>query len=88
METGRFGIGKSAESCSVSFAHSKSIALSIAGDESNAQRKTDSGSQGHAESNSGSQGHAESNSGGEAPNRDETASGKNDEHAAAVATAN
>jgi len=81
MEIDRFGIGKSSEpgSCG-SFADAQSIALSIAGDESNPQRKTNSGSQGHAES--------EINSGSETPNRDETAGAKSDEHTAAVATAN
>ncbi len=81
MEISRFGIGKSAEPglCG-SFADAQSIALSIAGDESNPQRKTNSGSQGHAES--------EIDSGSEAPNDDKTTGAKSDDHAAAVATAN
>jgi len=81
METRSFVVGESGESCcSISIADAQSIALSITGDESSAQRKTNSSSQGHAES--------EINSGSEAPNRDETAGAKSDEHTAAVATAN
>ena len=87
METRSFVVGESGESCcSISFAYSKGIALSIASDEGNPQRKTNA----QRKTNSGSQGHAESeiNSGSEAPNRDETAGAKSDEHTAAVATAN